>query len=80
MKIVHISWVDSCCAHGWLDPVDVSPNPASCESVGFLVRETKEVVTVAMNRGLEGATAFGEYTTIPRACITKMKVLAKVPG
>lgn len=77
MKILHISWLDSCSSHGWLEPDNVNPEPAPCESVGFFVRESKTCVTLALSRGVGNTTPFADYITIPRGCITKIKVLAR---
>ncbi len=75
MKVIRIKWVDSCSSHGWLSPDEVSPNPGFCESVGYLVRRDKEVVTIAQSRGLAGTTPFAEYLTIPVCCIQSVKAL-----
>ena len=51
--IVIIEWVDSVRASDWTYVEDVDENPMDCVSVGFLMRETEDSVTIAQNYGLK---------------------------
>ena len=52
-KIVFIEWVDSVRASDWTYVEDVDEKPMDCISVGFLIEETNDSVTIAQNYGLK---------------------------
>jgi hypothetical protein len=72
MKIAYVEWLDAAFIPGYLDDApDLDPMP--CVSCGFLVKSDKKAVVIATDifgneRGRGG-------TIIPRAYITKMKIL-----
>lgn len=78
MKILQIDWIDSASEHGWLSTSEVENRPtvAHCQTVGYLVKETKDVVSIAQNRDMDGTHyPFGEIITIPKVAIKKKKIL-----
>lgn len=74
-KPVHVRWIDSGGHRGWNDPADLNLKPMECESLGWLVHEGKDAVTVALNRVADGSSCapFGELMTIPRVAIKRMR-------
>lgn len=72
---VYVEWLDSGGHRGWRNPDDMDLSPMHCETLGWLVRKTKKTVTVALNGVFDGTSCapFGEFITIPRVAITKMR-------
>lgn len=71
-EIYWVSWVDANAEAGWGDPkhLDLS----HCESVGFLVKETEEYLSLAAAIGLnETSLESNAVITIPLAWITEAK-------
>jgi hypothetical protein len=80
-KIIKIWWEDSNSVSGWQESRDCKISKADCETVGFLVEETKEAICLALNRcTTPGVCPYGHLITIPKSCIKKMKVLHNVKG
>ena len=70
MKLVMIRWVDSAFLHGWVDRDSVKTHqPSDCVSVGLLVNEGKEHITIVQSASKEQV---GDGLTIPKCCIKKM--------
>jgi hypothetical protein len=78
--MVLVSWVDSCSNSGWQRFNDAPKGfwqPSRCETVGFLIHDSKHAITLALSRGAdEFSSDFSETMTIPRVAITKIKKLA----
>jgi hypothetical protein len=67
-----VDWVDSCGRDGWLHEDECKAEVSRCQTVGFLVEETKEAIALALNRtATEGHRPFGEIITIPKCAILK---------
>lgn len=68
---VTISWVDSSSASGWQsDP----QQDLRCESTGYFVSQTKDSITIALNRSFDPMSIeFGQFITIPKVAVTKIK-------
>ena len=72
-----IIWLDSNTHSGWHDPTDQRYGPIKVTSVGWLIHETDEAVTLA------GSVVFGDdyqaadTMTIPKVCIMSDKKLSK---
>lgn len=76
--IVYVEWVDSCSSPvSWMPITEVSNHLEKIATVGFLVAESKECITLVRQHGLEDTSAVGGDITIPKAVITKRKVLKK---
>ena len=72
-KAYHIKWIDSAGNFGW-QGVSEKYTPAQCESIGFLVKESKDCITIALNRATdEGNAPYGELMTIPKIAIKRKK-------
>ena len=79
LSIVLVDWLDSCGDPGWKFSEEISVHLMVCQTVGFLVSETKEAIAVALNRTTTlGYKPFGDIISIPRVAIRKIKILAKV--
>jgi hypothetical protein len=66
--IVLVTWVASTAVHGWREPEEINPAAVVCESVGYFVFASEEVLGIAKNRGVGNSTSFGEYMSLPRVC------------
>ena len=67
-EIVIIEWVDSVRASDWTYVEDVDEKPMDCISVGFLMKETDDSVTIAQNYGLKPEQVCN-IMTIPKCSI-----------
>ena len=72
MKIVVIDWVDSVRASDWVLMEDVDEKPVNCTSVGFLLKETDDYITIAQNYGLE-PEQICNLITIPKCSIRNIR-------
>lgn len=76
MLKVEVVWVDSCSyAEVWISKdliKDIPLTPSKCTTVGYLVQEDDNRVTIAqsINDG-----EYGRLFTIPRGCITNLTEL-----
>jgi len=72
MKVVYVKWIDPASEDAWIDRKDVDMDYYLVESVGILVKETKNVLAIAVN-----VCAVNERTScvmmIPKKCIMKRK-------
>ncbi len=75
MKLVMVEWVDSCSQYGWHKPEEYDANVIHICSVGMLVREKDDSVSLISGKGIQWDTMM----TIPRACIKRIRTL-KVEG
>lgn len=49
MKPVIVTWLDTTVEHGWVDSPD-KLEPSHCSTMGYVVKETKEFITVAQTK------------------------------
>jgi len=75
MKIVRIEWLDIC--HGqtnwsFIDQLDLGP--LECVSVGFLIKETDEYISIAENYN-ESEGLVADTMTFPKAIVKKVEEL-----
>jgi|TARA_R110000824_G_scaffold172419_6_gene350237 hypothetical protein len=71
-KVYRIHWLDAWCqGAGWEDPP--KQDGVLCETVGFIVDETKEMLTVAGS--YDGTKYYQQMMSIPKAIIKSKKVL-----
>lgn len=74
---VRVEWVDSMARVGW---GDVPSSEMACFSVGFLVKQAKDRVVIAMNYSLpdeHDRATHGQYMTIPTVAIQRVSVLER---
>ena len=78
MKLVKIVWVDSATIDGWVS-VDFAESfdPSECVTVGWVVKKTREYITVTSSRS--DTVNYSQLMTIPRKCVTSIKELAETP-
>ena len=67
LKKIHIKWIDSVGTGGWVN--DHQDADMRCETVGFWLSETKDMVKVALNKSHCGEKSFGHYIQIPKVAI-----------
>ena len=71
-KIYCIHWLDAWCqSSGWEEPP--KQDAVLCQTVGFIVGETKEMLTVAAS--YDGAKYYQQMMSIPKATIKSKKLL-----
>ncbi len=73
MKKVLVVWVDTGVIHGWLETESNNDCIAYCKSLGFLIKENDEGVTICFGISDQGLVM--EKKTIPRGCIKAIKEL-----
>lgn len=75
MKIIHIVWRDACGDDGWASREQVEKEElVRIETVGFLVRESKEAYTLTMANDHSNEKV-GAFMVIPKVNIIKRKYL-----
>lgn len=72
-KIVLIEWNDAVHEeHGWCSSLDIKHIDDRVWTVGFIIREDKQSITVVQS---DGISAVANPCQIPKKMITKRKVL-----
>lgn len=72
MKVIYIEWLDSSSTHGWQKNI---PNSTlKCTSVGYLIDETREKLTMAMSHDVDNNN-YCQFMEIPKRVITKKRFL-----
>ena len=76
-KIVIVLWEDAAVMESrWTDldelEEDLQQDSAFCVTLGFLVEDNEERITVCMT---DGSDQVGPYCTIPKSCVKKMEIL-----
>ena len=69
-----IEWIDSSTSGGWLHEERARASDLRCWSIGFLVCDDDESVTVAGSCAAQGALL--DPITIPKVAITDMREVA----
>ena len=72
MKKVIIDWVDSVRASDWTYTEDIDGKTMNCISIGFLLKETDDSVTIAQNYGLNPEQVCN-LMTIPKCSIRNVR-------
>ena len=78
-KLVFIEWVDSQIASlTWCHIDDIPVGIATVISVGFLISETKDILTVAANLSYKenATTQISSVINIPKCCIKSKKIIS----
>lgn len=70
LKLVKIVWRDATSVDAWTDATEIIPECHEIVTVGILVSENLEVISVALNRDVKG-DAFSCFIHIPKAWIIK---------
>lgn len=69
LKPVMVDWIDSVSQSGWGEYAGAD---LRCTSVGFLIKNDKDVVVLALN---DNAYQSGQYITIPKIAVKKIRRL-----
>ena len=76
---IWISWVDSSVDSGWIraDQIEsaLSGRPIMCQTAGFLVRQSRHSLIVALSMNEYGGVA--DVITIPRECVRIIRHLKR---
>ncbi|MEM7213049.1 MAG: hypothetical protein AAF479_14360 [Pseudomonadota bacterium] len=75
-KIELVHWIDSCTTQGWHNPGPVDYSPVECQTVGFLVEETKVYISLATSIAPDSGAKHCDVMTIPKAVITDRQTIA----
>ena len=67
LKIVIVEWVDSSFSEGWVGKDEFDYGISYITSVGYLVHETKEFISIALNVGNNGQIS--DVMNIPKVAI-----------
>jgi len=77
-KIIRVSWVDSqIVSYTWTHFEDIVPKIATVESVGFVVSENKETLTLAasVSHKSDSDSQATQIITIPKCSIKSRKTI-----
>ena len=77
MRTIKIEWIDSCSSNTeWTLLSDICEDiqPIKITTIGFLIQETDDCITVAQNYGIDPEQACN-FMTIPKGCIKKIEEL-----
>ena len=72
--MILVGWSDTGVVHGWRCNEDASKDGfANCQSVGILVAETEDKITITLGISDQGLVL--DCMTIPKGCIKSIKEL-----
>jgi hypothetical protein len=76
-KSLYVVWVDSASITGWQDPAKVDHEVMVCETLGFVVKETKDALTLCLNKTDEHRSLCnrGHFITIPKVSIKSRRMI-----
>ena len=77
LPLVIVTWVDASTQSGWTDLHEIKANPVKVKTVGWLLSETDQCVTLFSSFTQDQAA--GEVTTIPAPWVTSIKRLRGNP-
>jgi len=69
-KIVEVHWIDASSEQGWYDMNQYKNLPLKVTSIGYLVRETEEIIIISSSCGPFDLCT--DPMTIPKIAIIKM--------
>jgi hypothetical protein len=78
-KIVSVSWIDSQIAElTWCHFDEIQQEVAIVETVGFLILETKEILTIAgsVSEKEDSVTKVATVINIPKCCVKQRKIIS----
>lgn len=78
MKIVKVDWLDICSATThWTPLAEIDLGPLKCVSVGVLIKETTEYISIAQNYN-EEEDLVSDTMTFPKKVVTNVVELGHV--
>lgn len=75
---VLVDWVDTASYDRWIKPQDVNHTMEVCHTLGWVISETEDVLTVAADWGQESQSVSG-LMFIPKVAILRRRRLVGVP-
>ncbi len=78
-EIREVTWLDSKGGPGWtgIEELSVQAKPMSCVSVGYVLFETHEYVTLVQSFDTQAATNADNYIAIPKFAVLSSRTLRK---
>lgn len=70
LKKVEVEWLDACSTSEWVVEEGL-PKLARATTIGFLVKETKEAITICGSIGPEQPLVYGDCITIPAPWVVR---------
>jgi hypothetical protein len=77
-RLVLVDWVDSCRSSSWEPLETISAMPLHCQSVGWLVKQTREGTVIVPHRSQEPPSQGCGTMVIPTAAIVRIVDLVDV--
>jgi len=77
-KAIKVDWVDSqIVSLTWQHATDINPTIAKISTLGFLIAENNDIVTIALSVSYkeDAETQIGQVINIPKCCIIKRKFI-----
>lgn len=74
-KAIYVEWKDACASSGWKEINTADVDPILIKSIGWLVKETKEYLTITHGHDTEPPHLINGFMTIPKAWIQKRKYI-----
>ena len=74
-RVDEVEWLDHCSENGWARPDRYDHTLSRCRSVGYVVKETKDTVTLLQNQASPNSVA--DTTTIAKKLIVRRRTLRK---
>jgi len=68
MKVVNITWEDSRQIYGWTLEEDVDDSVCIINTVGYLIKETRNAYVVALSVG-DNPKQYNGINVIPKKCV-----------
>lgn len=74
MKLLHVEWLDAASTDGcWMDINDVPTRSLRTWTIGFVVNEDDDTITLAQSRNINDSIQ--ATITIPKGMIVKRRIL-----
>ena len=77
-SIVEVHWLDAHTVDEWHEELDSEPR--ACLTSGYLVKETKNSVVIAVGIDIKSPVTYCSVITIPKVCITGKMVILRQGG
>jgi hypothetical protein len=73
-KVLFVTWNDAESIDAWTDAVEIDHDPAVIHSIGLLLKEDKDSITLALNHDTKNDT-YSCIMKIPKGMIVSRKFL-----
>lgn len=75
-KILLVVWKDACSEDAWTPELDIEPANSTIISVGMLIKETREVLTLGLNFD-QTSENWSCIIHIPKSCISEKREISR---